>query len=167
MSDEQVTLKLADRSDAKRVLAFLNQATQETDVILIPHLKSVDESIEALNLKTLAKQDNALVLLACLGEDVIGMLTIMPLPDQHQAGELGIMVLRDFWHQGIGSLLIDEALYWYQNFAPLEHLVLDVFKSNIRAIGLYQHYGFVPTGETEIEDAQGIKQATILMEYAN
>ncbi len=167
MSDEQVTLKLAGQTDAKRVLSFLRQAAQETNVILIPHLESVNESVEALNLKAIAQQGDALVLLACLEAEVIGMLTIMPLPDHQQAGELGIVVLKDYWHQGIGSLLIDEALYWYQNYAPLEHLVLDVFKSNSRALRLYQHYGFAITGETEITDATGNQQPTILMEFTN
>ena len=62
-------------------------------------------------------------------------------------------------------MLLDEALYWFVNFAQLDHLVLDVYKSNNRARRLYQHYGFVEVAECTIKDSDGHDQPAVSMEY--
>lgn len=31
-------------------------------------------------------------------------------------GELGLVVFKDYWYNGIGLLLFDEVFYWFVNF---------------------------------------------------
>lgn len=167
MTEVNVHVTMATGEQATAVLAMLKQARTETTVVLIEHLDEVTPEIQARYLDAMATSDDHLALLAMLNEQVIGMLTVTPLHGQAGVGELGIVVLKDYWHQGIGSLLVDESIYWFENFAPLEHLVLDVFKQNERAVKLYQRFGFVITDEVQVMDSDGTPQATYLMEYQN
>lgn len=106
-----------------------------------------------------------MILLAQYRNHPIGIVTIMELADRPQVGELGVAVLKDFWRNGIGSLLVDEATYWFANYSTLQKLVLDVFDDNVPAIKLYQKYGFVKTGEAKVTDQQGQQRAAVLMEF--
>lgn len=93
-------------------------------------------------------------------------MTINPVNDNANAGELGVAVLKQYWSQGIGTMLVSEAIYWYQEFSSLDHLVLDVFSDNERAIALYRKLGFVQTNWIEETDSDGTKRPTLLIEYA-
>ncbi|MDO4855289.1 MAG: GNAT family N-acetyltransferase [Limosilactobacillus gorillae] len=165
MADETVSLRVATPKDAEALLALLNQLQQETNAITYDNLSSLKVEKEAQNLAQIARSTNGIVLLASYQDQLIGLATVMHLSDGANAGELGLAVLRDFWHNGVGSLLLDETLYWYLNYADLDHLVLDVFKSNKRAQQLYQHYGFVKVTDCVIKDSNGIDQPAVGMEY--
>lgn len=165
MSETSVHIAMATGDQAPAVLAMLKQARTETKVVLIEHLDAVTPTVQARYLDAMATSDDHLALVAMLGDQVLGMLTVTPLHDQPGVGELGIVVLKDYWHHGIGSLLVDEAIYWFENFAPLDHLVLDVFQANERAVQLYHRFGFVITDEVQSADSDGTLHATYLMEY--
>lgn len=162
----EVTLKTATTDDAEQVLQLLRHINTETNVVMIPQLESLTVADEESNLKEIMDRSDCCVLLAMLDEQPIGIVTVNPLGDQANAGELGVAVLRRYWSQGIGTMLVDEALYWYQQFSTLNHLVLDVFANNQRAISLYRKLGFVETNRIAERDSTGIKRPTLLMEYA-
>ena len=60
-------------------------------------------------------------------------------------GEVGISVRKDYWHQGIGSAMMDR-LVAFAREAGYEQLELTVESKNIRAINLYLKNGFVVYG---------------------
>lgn len=62
----------------------------------------------------------------------------------HRA-ELGITVRKDYWGQGIGSLLMKE-LIKYAKENRIEILNLDVRSDNVNAIHLYEKFGFKHIG---------------------
>lgn len=160
-----VTLKMAEATDAQMVLSLLQQINKETNVVMIPELGKLTIADEETNLKEIVDRSDCCVLLAMLNQVPIGIVTVNPVNDQANAGELGVAVLRDYWSQGIGTMLVDEAIYWYQQFSSLNHLVLDVFAENERAITLYRKLGFVQTNQIEEVDSHGEKRPTLLMEY--
>lgn len=162
---ETVGIKLATPDDAQVILNLLKQLSQESSAILVPHLDTLTIEQEAYSLYDINDSTDSLILLAQYRNHPIGIVTIMELADRPQVGELGVAVLKDFWRNGIGSLLVDEATYWFANYSTLQKLVLDVFDDNVPAIKLYQKYGFVKTGEAKVTDQQGQQRAAVLMEF--
>lgn len=145
MADE-VQIKLAAADDAANILAFLRQAATESDAVLIPHLTDVTVEQERRNIEMINSFDDCVIMLAMLGGQPIGIVTVMVLEDQPGVGELGVVVAKPYWRNGIGQLLVDEAEYWFQNYSSLRRLVLTVFAENVPAIRLYQKLGFRQTG---------------------
>lgn len=140
--EAEVGIKLATSDDAKQVLQFLQQAAKESDAVLIPHLKQVTAPQEAKNIDLINQFDDCVMMLAMLDKEVVGIVTVMVLADQPTTGELGVVVGKKYWRNGIGQLLVDEAEYWFENYSSLETLVLSVFKTNEAAIKLYQKMNF-------------------------
>ncbi len=156
MADE-VTIKLAQSTDAAAVLRFLREAATESDAVLIPHLQDVSVDQEAHNIDLINTFDDCVMLLAVLGEEIVGLVTIMVLADQPTTGELGVVVRKKYWRNGIGQLLVDEAEYWFDHYSSLETLILSVFQENLPAIKLYQKMNFVQTGAADEEGHHAIQ----------
>lgn len=147
---DTVKIKLAEPKDASKVLSFLRQAATESDAVTIPHLERVTVKEEQENLQVIDDSDDCVILLAILGDQIIGIVTVMRLAEKPEMGELGVIVAQKYWHQGIGQLLVDEAQYWYSNYSSLSGLVLDVFEDNLPAINLYRKMNFVVQKHVQI-----------------
>lgn len=158
----EVKIKLATAADADNILNFLRKSATESDAILIPHLADVTLEQERRNIEMINAFDDCVIMLAMLGDQPVGIVTVMVLDKQPTIGELGVVVAKKYWHNGIGQLLVDEAEYWFENYSSLDGLVLTVFDTNVAAIKLYQKLNFVETGQYE-EDGRKIIQ----MEYQN
>jgi Acetyltransferases, including N-acetylases of ribosomal proteins len=155
-----VTIKLAGPEDAAKVLALLRQAATESNAVQVPHLLDVSLEQEAENIKVINQFDDCVVMLAMLGDEPVGIVTVMMLADHPEVGELGVVVEKKYWRNGIGQLLVDEAEYWFENYSSLKRLVLSVFTDNSPAIALYRKLHFKETGTT-VEDGR----PAIVMEY--
>ncbi|MBD5806977.1 GNAT family N-acetyltransferase [Lactobacillus sp. 0.1XD8-4] len=156
MADE-ISIKLATSKDAEQVLKFLRETAMESDAVLIPHLNEVSQTEEARNIDLINQFDDCVMLLAMLEDEIVGMVTVMVLENQPTTGELGVIVRKKYWRNGIGRLLVDEAEYWFNTYSSLENLVLTVFEDNVAAIKLYHQLNFVDTGRT-IEEGHRVIQ---------
>lgn len=143
----QVEIKLATGKDAGAVLHFLKQSAKESDAVTIPHLAQVTVDQEQKNIDLINRFDDCVMMLAMLDSQPVGIVTVMMLSDQPDVGELGVVVAKKYWRNGIGQLLVGEAEYWFENYSSLTALVLTVFKSNQPAINLYEKLHFIKTGE--------------------
>lgn len=154
MSDE-VAIRLPNAADAQALLALLERLQQESDTF---SLADADDPIsaaqEADQLEQIKDSPKHLLLVASLGQQLLGVLSISPTP-QGNVGELGIAVEKKYWHLGIGTALVDEALYWADTASQLQAVGLIVQTRNVPAMKLYQKMGFVRTStppETVIDD---------------
>ena len=77
-------------------------------------------------------------------EKVIGMvgLNVSASPRMRHSAGLGIMVHKDYQHQGIGASLMKAALDMADNWLMLVRVELGVYTDNERAIRLYKKMGF-------------------------
>ena len=150
MADD-ISIKLATSEDAAAVLQFLRATASESDAVLVPHLNEISEKTEAKNIDLINQFDDCVILLAMLSEEIVGMVTVMVLDHQPTTGELGVVVRKKYWRNGIGRLLVDEAEYWFNTYSSLENLVK-----------LYQQLHFVTTGKT-VEQGRNVLQ----MQYDN
>ena len=79
---------------------------------------------------------------------VIGIITLTHYqrPRMHHAGTIGMMVHPDYWHQGIGTQLMEAILNIADNWLNLKRVELEVNTDNPAAIRLYEKCGFVIEG---------------------
>lgn len=59
---------------------------------------------------------------------------------------LGISVAREWRNRRIGSTLLEHAIEWARSEAALRRIELYVYATNLPAIRLYEHYGFMIEG---------------------
>ena len=59
--------------------------------------------------------------------------------------DLGISILKDYWHLGLGSALMERLIAFAQR-SGYEQIELTVESKNRRAVNLYMKYGFTVFG---------------------
>lgn len=113
MAELELVIREAEPQDAKSLIDFLNQVGQESDYMT-------------------------------LDDAIAGLVSITA--DFHERirhiGQVFIVVKRAFWNQGLGKLLLEEAIDWVENSGVIRRLELTVQVRNERAVHLYQAFGF-------------------------
>lgn len=132
-------------ADAEQMLEYMHIMLDETPYLCQSAAEfavSAEQEAEFLE-KTLA-QERALMLSAFDGERIVANCDFRACGaagrTRHRAA-LGISILREYWNNGLGSLLMD-ALITAARAAGYEQLELDVVAANRRAISLYLKHGF-------------------------
>ncbi len=84
---------------------------------------------------------------ALSGDKVVGWCDVFPEgnPRKNHRGGLGMGILPEFRGQGIGSQLLQKVIEHAKSFG-LEKIELNVYSSNVSAIGLYKKFGFEQEG---------------------
>lgn len=151
MADAEVTLDVAQPQDAAKVLAMLRLLQVESDTFTIsPEFATLTVDAEAHNIEQIGQTTDNLILLAWLEDEPIGIVTVSMRP-QTGLGELGVAVRKPYWHQGLGTALVDEALNWARYYSSLNGLFLEVLATNVHAIALYEKTGFVDTDQVQVK----------------
>ena len=88
-------------------------------------------------------QMGSIFLVAKMGEKVVGYLGMYCAFDEAEITNVGVD--QQMWNQGIGQILMDAALKQARQ-EKIEHLILEVRKSNEQAIHLYKKMGFEKIG---------------------
>jgi RimJ/RimL family protein N-acetyltransferase len=104
-------------------------------------------SDERRYLRTTQGHPDAAVFLAEDGERIVGRLSLAR--DQHPASrhvaDLGLMVAASHRRQGVGTMLLDQAVAWARD-SRVRKLELHVFPWNEPALALYESFGFEREG---------------------
>lgn len=136
----EVSFRKAIPSDAARIKAFISQMSQDSDTVYFdPEIKALSPKRFAEQLAVIYDSPQHLFLIATT-TDCIGLISIQALDTQR--GEVGIAVAKTFQRMGIGSILLEEALIWFEEESELDQLCLSVVSTNTVAINLYQNFGF-------------------------
>lgn len=167
MTEEETEVRIlpAKPADAAALVAFLKQASKESNAVQITNLQQLTAANEMDQLRAISRSNSCEVVVARLGKQVIGVATIMVDADDLTTGELGLLVGKEFWHQGLGTVLLATILDWYSHGSELTSLVLDVFADNERAIDLYHRYGFVENGISNYSTEKGSPRQLVHMVY--
>lgn len=91
--------------------------------------------------------DNSLFLVAEVGEKLIGLALCKgnTLSRFKHNASLGIGVLKEYWGNGIGNILLENILSWADT-TILEKISLVAVETNTKAIQLYKKHGFIEEG---------------------
>ena len=149
----ELLIREAEPSDAAELVTFLNRVSVETDFTSLDRdgILMTDTEME-LFLDKQAHSENQITLLALLNDEIAGLVNITA--DQRKRvrhiGDLFIVIGKKYWNNGLGSLLLEEAVEWAQVSGILRRLQLTVQIRNQAAVHLYQKYGFVIEGRQEL-----------------
>ena len=109
---------------------------------------TVDTETEKALIESYESRENAIMLLAFEGEELVGMLNFdggARTRTKH-AGEFGITVRESHWGLGIGRMMITTLIDWAKETGTIRKIDLRVRSDNERAIRLYENLGFLKEG---------------------
>lgn len=148
----KVTIREAQPSDAEEIIQYVQRLSEEpvSNIVIAPgeftHSVAEEESI----LSDFAASDNSVFLVAELDRRIVDSLYCRGRNDRkaiHHVITLGMSVDRDWRGQGIGSLLMANAVEWAKQLGYIRRIELLVFERNEVAIHLYQKFGFEIEGK--------------------
>ena len=136
-------IERAQAEDAAALLAFLKIVGGETENLSYgAEGISLDLAAEQDKLRSQAGSINNVRYLAKADGEIIGTASLSRKHKRmRHRGELGICVKRAWWSSGAAPALMD-ALLAFARENGFEQLNLEVRSDNIRAIRLYEKYGF-------------------------
>lgn len=148
---QRVTIRYAEPLDASGYIALIKGVLRETPRVDTPY--AVDEfnpSVERIRdrISEVRESDNSVFLVAEAGRKIVGALTCgggTLLADRHMTA-LGVYVTKSWRDQGVGNALLAKSLEWAKASAVVERVELEVYARNVRAIHLYEKYGFEHEG---------------------
>lgn len=136
----EVSFRKAIPADAAMIKMFIVQMSQASDTVyFVPEIQALTTERFAEQLAVIYDSPQHLFLIAAT-TDCIGLISIQALDTER--GEVGIAVAPSFQRMGIGSILLEEALMWFEEESELDQLCLSVVPQNRVAIKLYQNFGF-------------------------
>ncbi len=146
---QQLVIRYAEKEDAPAILACENQTGGETDFLTFGaegFPGTIDDEEQFIEKSHTTA--NMLFLLADVDGQIAGMLAFEGgnRPRLQHTGEFGITLLKAYWGLGIGSRMVEQMLEWAKSGGIVRKINLRVRQDNIRAIKLYERYGFEQEG---------------------
>lgn len=149
----------------QREIAFTPQVW--TQRLMNPHqitfIATISSSIDSIDLPTKCETWNEPSQFKVSDQLLpLGMITcIQSFDNPEDARIVGLWVSPETRRQGIGKALIEKALSWasqrVEEHERFKTLILDVWKDNWAARGLYERCGFTRLAGTSPEEAQDIR----------
>lgn len=144
-----VAIREAGLADAARMLVYLKQVTAETDFLAMGQ-GDLDWPLEKERqfLEEHRNGDNKLLIVAEVEGRIAGVsgFTGDFRKRLRHTGESGISVLREHWGLGLGTALMRSVIEWAKSSGVVHKIGLRVRTDNVRAIRLYERFGFVREG---------------------
>ena len=149
-----LTIRPAQKKDAPATLACINRVGGETDFLTFGGNQfpgSVAD--EKRFIQRMESAANSLMLLAEIDDQIVGVLTFEggQTPRIQHTGEFGVSILQEYWGMGIGSQLLAALIEWARDTGIIRKINLRVHVNNLRAIKLYERFGFKVEGRISRE----------------
>lgn len=144
---DNIIIEKAKPEDAKDMLEFFSMVGGESDNLTFgSEGLPISEEVEAKYIENKNKSGRNIMILAKRNGEIIGnaSLDCMSRRMSHR-GSFAIAVRKDYWGNGVGSLLLETIIKHAQSI-DLEIISLEVRSDHVRAIKLYEKYGFVKIG---------------------
>ena len=154
-------------TDAAEMLAFIIQASGETDFLLKypEEYASYTMEMETAFLRGAAENPDGAMLICVVDGRIAGSCQISFMTDlkqRHRAG-VAIGLLKEYWNLGAGTKMLQELLNLAAARGGIRQVELDFIEGNARARHLYEKMGFRITGIKQ--DAVMLKDGQMLNEY--
>ena len=127
------------------MIEYMNIILRQTPYLLrAPDEFNFTAEAEADVLKGRRDDPRGLMIVAEADGQIVASSDVMPISARSRAlhrATLSMSVRRDYWHQGVGSAMMERliARAWQIGFEQIE---LEVVCANRRAVDLYAKYGF-------------------------
>lgn len=144
---EEFDIREAVPEDAEKLIAFLAKVGGETDYLSFGK-EGLPISLEAEEkfIQRMKEEEHSVLYLAWKNGEIVGDASLSGFSRRmsHRA-EFGISVAKSEWGLGIGSALLHKCIA-YAKEHTIELINLEVRSDNIRAIHVYEKYGFRKIG---------------------
>jgi RimJ/RimL family protein N-acetyltransferase len=146
---QELVIREAQVEDAQSILNYIESISGESNFLTFgpgdfEHSLQDEEALLAKILET----DNALFIVGTIDAKIASVLVFNAgqRPRVRHRGEFSMSVSRDYWGQGIGSLMLDALIDWAKAGNIIRKIDLMVRTDNERAIRLYEGKGFLFEG---------------------
>lgn len=145
---EDTIIRKATSADAAEMLEYLKKLGGESDNLTFgAEGLGIDTEAEAEFLGGRADSYDCVSFVAVRDSRIVGEAGLDRLRSRmSHRGSFGIGVLKEAWGCGIGSALTEHIISFARDNG-FEQIELEVRRDNIRAIRLYEKYGFKKIGE--------------------
>lgn len=148
----ELLIREAEVHDASSVIALLDQIGHESSFTSLDENGiAMSESEMELFIDQQAQSENQITLLAFLNDELVGVVNITAdqRPRVRHIGDVFLGIKKAYWGNGLGSILMEEAIEWAQSSGSIRRLQLTVQKRNTAAVHLYEKMGFIIEGLQE------------------
>ncbi len=146
-SGKEVVLRAPQLTDAKALADYINLLVEE-DTFISSRKQSVED--EEAYIRSMIKKISAgteIHILGMVGREKIAAIDIFSLGVRKEhVGELQINIRKDYRGEGLGKILMQEALVLAKSDLNLKIVTLTCFAGNEKALGLYKKFGFAEFG---------------------
>ena len=144
----RISITKAMPEDAGALLQFLKTVGSETDNLtfgaegLPVSVEDEEKYLDSLD------SDTNIMLLAKKDGEILGCASFngMVRERMKHRGSIAVSVKKSHWGQGIGSMLLQAVIDFARQTAKAQIISLEVRSDNLRAIKLYEKYGFKKIG---------------------
>ena len=148
----ELLIREAETQDALDLIALLDQIGHESSFTSLDENGiTMSESEMELFIDQQAQSENQITLLAFLNDELVGVVNITAdqRPRVRHIGDVFLGIKKAYWGNGLGSILMEEAIEWAQSSGSIRRLQLTVQKRNTAAVHLYEKMGFIIEGLQE------------------
>ena len=141
----ELLIREAETQDALDLIALLDQIGHESSFTSLDENGiAMSESEMELFIDQQAQSENQITLLAFLNDELVGVVNITAdqRPRVRHIGDVFLGIKKAYWGNGLGSILMEEAIEWAQSSGSIRRLQLTVQKRNTAAVHLYEKMGF-------------------------
>lgn len=142
--DKEITTKEASISDITPMVGLLKKLADETNFMMREH-GNVNQGFinHDDRVKSAIEDETNLFLISKTNDKIVGflILSFQSLMSMQSVGSFVVGVKREYWGIGIASSLIECMLDW-SKLKKMKRVELEVVEDNVRAIKLYEKYGF-------------------------
>jgi RimJ/RimL family protein N-acetyltransferase len=145
----KIIIRNVRRSDFKELFDFINKGLKETDFMWTskPIPKKQEKIWFAVNMKEIKKKNSSMFVAEDSGR-IIGNSTVNRNNTEKSShvGDIGAIVLKKYWHNVIGTRLMEKSIEAAKKDLKLDLITLDVHGDNKAARRFYKKLGFVELG---------------------
>lgn len=145
----EVVIEKARPEDAAELLAVLNTIGGESDNLTFG-AEGVPISVEeeTAYLRSLEFSTSSAMFVAKKDGKIVGNASFSGMTRERMKhrGEFAVSVCKSEWGRGIGGKLLEAVIDFAKHTAHAEIISLEVRRDNLRAIRLYEKYGFEKIG---------------------
>lgn len=140
-------IREASPQDAEKLIAYMAKVGGETDYLSFgKEGLPVSTEEEEKYVQSMSKDNHSVLYVAWKDGKIVGDASLNSFPRRmrHRA-EFGISVVKSEWGKGIGSALLQKIIEYAKEYT-IELINLEVRSDNLRAIQMYERFGFQKIG---------------------
>ena len=140
----EITVRHAEPSDAETMHRIMSGPKAAAGTLQLPL-----QPAEVWRKRLAEPPEGLFLLAACVEGEVVGNLSLHTSPNRpriRHTGSIGMAVRDDWQGKGVGTALMEAALYLADNWLNLSRVELTVYTDNAAGIALYEKFGFEREG---------------------